>query len=93
MGTITSVDGPRIAYERTGSGPLLVLVHGTTADPTRWAPVRHAFDPVRFAEVTVPTLLLSGGERAACLRHATDAVDDTFPNSEPVVIDGPPTRR
>lgn len=44
METITSVDGTRIAYERTGSGPPLVLVHGTTADHTRWAPVRPAFE-------------------------------------------------
>jgi pimeloyl-ACP methyl ester carboxylesterase len=34
-----SKDGTRIAFERTGQGPPLVLVHGTTADHTRWAPV------------------------------------------------------
>lgn len=28
-----------IAFERTGHGPPLVLVHGTTADHTRWKPV------------------------------------------------------
>ena len=33
----TSKDGTRIAYWRSGSGPPLVLVHGTTADHTRWA--------------------------------------------------------
>lgn len=36
MQTITSNDGTRIAYRRGGSGPPLVLVHGTTADHTRW---------------------------------------------------------
>lgn len=44
METITSSDGTPIAYERTGSGPPLVLVHGTTADHTRWTPVRPAFE-------------------------------------------------
>ena len=41
--TVTSGDGTLIAYERTGSGPPLVLVHGTTADHTRWQPVLPAF--------------------------------------------------
>lgn len=37
MDTITSTDGTRIAFERSGSGAPLVLVHGSTADHTRWA--------------------------------------------------------
>ncbi len=36
MDTVRSKDGTLIAYERTGAGPALVLVHGTTADHTRW---------------------------------------------------------
>jgi pimeloyl-ACP methyl ester carboxylesterase len=32
--TVTSADGTRIAFWKTGSGPPLVLVHGTTADHT-----------------------------------------------------------
>lgn len=39
MEQITSRDGTRIGYERTGTGSPLVLVHGGTADRTRWAPV------------------------------------------------------
>jgi pimeloyl-ACP methyl ester carboxylesterase len=39
METICSADGTRIAYERTGDGPPLVLVHGTSADHSRWTPV------------------------------------------------------
>lgn len=39
MDTIRSNDGTEIAYARSGSGPPLVLVHGGTADHTRWAPV------------------------------------------------------
>ncbi len=44
METITSADGTMIAYQRSGTGPPLVLVHGTTADHTRWAPVLPAFE-------------------------------------------------
>ena len=44
MDTVTSADGTPIAFERTGSGPPLVLVHGGTGDHTRWEPVRPAFE-------------------------------------------------
>lgn len=40
MQTVASADGTLIAYDQGGSGPSLVLVHGTTADRTRWASVR-----------------------------------------------------
>ena len=36
METVTSADGTPIAYERTGSGPPLVLVHGMAGNHTRW---------------------------------------------------------
>jgi len=39
METVRSKDGTLIAYERSGTGPALILVHGTTADHTRWQPV------------------------------------------------------
>jgi pimeloyl-ACP methyl ester carboxylesterase len=39
MDKVRSSDGTEIAYNRTGSGPPLVLVHGGTADHTRWSPV------------------------------------------------------
>ena len=35
METVTSRDGTPIAYERSGDGPPLVVVHGTTADHLR----------------------------------------------------------
>jgi pimeloyl-ACP methyl ester carboxylesterase len=36
METVTSTDGTPIAYERSGEGPPLVLVHGTTSDHSTW---------------------------------------------------------
>jgi pimeloyl-ACP methyl ester carboxylesterase len=44
METVQSKDGTLIAFERSGSGPPLVLVHGTTADHTRWAGVLPGFE-------------------------------------------------
>jgi len=42
--TVTSKDGTPIAYWRSGEGSPLVLVHGTTADHSRWKPVLAAFE-------------------------------------------------
>jgi len=42
--SVTSSDGTPIAYQRSGEGPPLVLVHGTTADHSRWASVVPAFE-------------------------------------------------
>lgn len=39
MEQVASTDGTPIAYERSGSGPALVLVHGASSDHTRWAPI------------------------------------------------------
>jgi pimeloyl-ACP methyl ester carboxylesterase len=44
MLTLTSKDGTPIAYAKSGHGPPLVLVHGTTADHTRWAPLLPELD-------------------------------------------------
>ena len=44
MQHVRSPDGTDIAFSRTGDGPALVLIHGTTADHTRWALVAPAFE-------------------------------------------------
>jgi pimeloyl-ACP methyl ester carboxylesterase len=49
---VVSRDGTEIAYWTSGDGPPLVLVHGTTADHTRWAPVLKYLEP----HVTVHTV-------------------------------------
>jgi pimeloyl-ACP methyl ester carboxylesterase len=44
METITSADGTAIAYDRTGSGPPLLRVHGGTSDHTSWHHLRPPFE-------------------------------------------------
>ncbi|RQG91197.1 alpha/beta hydrolase [Natrarchaeobius halalkaliphilus] len=48
----------------------------------------YQFDPDRFAQLTVPTLLLAASETAEWLLDATDAVADALPNARVVSIDG-----
>ena len=38
-------DGTRLAYRRSGSGPPLVLVHGTASDGGRWRPILPFLEP------------------------------------------------
>jgi pimeloyl-ACP methyl ester carboxylesterase len=57
---VTSADGTQIAVWRSGEGRPLVLVHGTTADHSRWAPVLPAFE----AQVTVLMLDRRGRGRS-----------------------------
>jgi pimeloyl-ACP methyl ester carboxylesterase len=49
---VKSSDGTTIAYVKSGSGPPLVLVHGTAADHARWAPVLPALEK-RFTVIAV----------------------------------------
>jgi pimeloyl-ACP methyl ester carboxylesterase len=45
METVRSKDGTRIAYARSGTGPALLLVHGTAGDHTRWMPLLPKLEP------------------------------------------------
>ncbi len=48
----------------------------------------YRFDPERFGELGVPTLVLSGGESPAALRKAAEAVDEALSDSRIVVMAG-----
>jgi pimeloyl-ACP methyl ester carboxylesterase len=48
----------------------------------------YRFDPERFRDLGVPTLMLSGGESPAALRKAGEAVEETLPDSRIVVMAG-----
>jgi pimeloyl-ACP methyl ester carboxylesterase len=52
MEKIRSKDGTLIAYEKSGHGPGLVLVHGTSADHNRWAPILNQLQE-KFSVYTV----------------------------------------
>lgn len=45
MEQVTSHDGTIISYKRSGSGPPLILVHGTTASHKRWETITPRFEP------------------------------------------------
>ena len=60
--TVTSKDGTPIAYQRSGSGPAIVLVHGTLGVSKRWPVV-----PL----LAVPTLLLLGEHSPPSLKKPT----------------------
>ena len=44
METVISKDGTPIAYQRSGAGAPLVLIHGTSASHTRWKPILPALE-------------------------------------------------
>jgi pimeloyl-ACP methyl ester carboxylesterase len=48
----------------------------------------YRFDPERFRDLGVPTLMLSGGDSPAALRKAAEAVEQTLPDSRIVVMPG-----
>ena len=81
METVASKDGTPIAYRRSGQGPPLVLVHGTTADHTRWRPIL----PMLEARFTVHAVDRRG--RGASGDAATYAIEREFEDIA-AVVDG-----
>jgi pimeloyl-ACP methyl ester carboxylesterase len=67
ISTVASADGTPIAFECTGAGPSLVIVHGGTGDRSRWTPL-------------LP-LLASKFRVCAMDRRAHGASGDTLPYS------------
>jgi len=75
MQTRQSRDGATIAFAVSGEGPALVLIHGTSADHTRWAPVLPALER-RFTVYAVDRRgrgQSSDGESYAIEREFEDA--------------------
>jgi len=52
------------------------------------ANAEYEFDAARFADVTTPTLMLTGGESLPFFTDAAEAVTDALPNSRLVTFDG-----
>jgi pimeloyl-ACP methyl ester carboxylesterase len=44
MHQVNSKDGTKIGFQQSGSGPSLLLVHGTTADHSRWSAISVHFE-------------------------------------------------
>ena len=52
MDNVTSADGTKIAFEKSGNGPPLILVHGASASSARWGNVRPLLEK-QFTVVSV----------------------------------------
>jgi pimeloyl-ACP methyl ester carboxylesterase len=48
----------------------------------------YRFDPGRFRDIALPTLLLQGSESPSFLKHSTQAVHAALPNNRLVVMEG-----
>lgn len=48
----------------------------------------YSFDPIRFADLSIPILLLLGGDSPPMFRRAIDAVQGALPHAELVVLPG-----
>jgi pimeloyl-ACP methyl ester carboxylesterase len=59
-----------------------ILVHETQALE------RYSFDPTRYTDVTVPTLLLVGGDSPTWAQTATQAIHQALPHSRVTVLPG-----
>ncbi len=86
MHSIQSEDGTPIRYFRRGHGPAILLIHGTAADHSRWAPVLPALQR-HFTLYAMDRRGRGGSGDAAAYR-----MDDEFADVAAVaaVIDGGP---
>ena len=86
MHSIQSQDGTPIRYFRRGHGPAILLIHGTAADHSRWAPIVPALQR-HFTLYAMDRRGRGGSGDAAAYR-----MDDEFADVAAVtaVIDGGP---
>jgi pimeloyl-ACP methyl ester carboxylesterase len=79
------VEGRRIAYERAGEEPPLVLVHGCVGDGRRtWSHQIAAVLPL----IDVPTLLLYGDRDVRAPLTVAEGLHAAIPHSKLVVLPG-----
>ncbi len=75
MSTLTVSDGTTIAWESTGDGPPVVLVHGITESSASWAPVTELLDAERVITLDLRGHGRSGtAERYDLEAMATDVI-------------------
>lgn len=90
METALSADGTAVAYQRTGHGPMLVLVHGTGRDRSHWS--RNLPALARHATVYAVDRRGRGGsgdtDRYAIEREAEDILAVIDAAGEPVHLLG-----
>jgi pimeloyl-ACP methyl ester carboxylesterase len=83
---VTSQDGTIIGFWKSGSGPPLLLIHGTTADHNRWSGILKKFE--QHFTVYVPVLLLLGGNSPDIFRRAIAVLESALPGSTVVTLSG-----
>jgi pimeloyl-ACP methyl ester carboxylesterase len=76
------------ALRSDSSWPDLVDGAGRTLYRETRVETDYAFDAARFAELTTPTILVSGSESPETLTNPTDTLDDALPNSRVVTLEG-----
>jgi pimeloyl-ACP methyl ester carboxylesterase len=86
MVTAVSTDGTKITSWRSGTGPALVLVHGTAIPREIRAVQDYRFNWNGYRAMDRPTLLLDGELSPPRLRASTAAVDAILSNSRVVVL-------
>lgn len=74
MQTVRSNDGTTIAFHKSGSGPALLLVHGTTADHRRWQPIAPRFEK-HFTVYAMDRRGRGGSGDAAAYSYQREAED------------------
>lgn len=74
MTRVASKDGTSIAYEASGAGPGLLLVHGGGSTPERWRPIAPRFEP-SFTVYRVARRGVGGSGDAADYSIARQAED------------------